>query len=156
MKISQYLNQKNIFLDAKLPDKEAVLRFIADVCVKNSIVKTAEPLYIGLVEREGTMSTGVGNGIALPHTTVTELEAPVVIIIKPAKPVKFDTLDNRPVDIILGLIFPEDQKTLHIRLLAAVSRLCKNADFLNAMRKSGSPVELHKKIKKLEEDMDFH
>ncbi len=156
MKIWKYLQHENIFLDAQLPDKDAVLRFIADTCAEKNIVKNAGFLRKGLDERERTMSTGVGGGIAFPHTVSAEIDEPAVILIRMANAIEFATIDNRPVDIIIAIIAPEAERAIHVRILAGVSRLCKNPDFLEMVRNPDSPEELWKKIKELEDGMAFH
>ena len=155
MKISGYLRIENIFLDVLLPDKDAALRFVADACVKNSIVEDGGALYTGLQEREMTLSTGVGGGIGFPHTASEEANDAAVLLIRPKKPLDFEALDNLPVDIIIAIIVPSNKTTLHIRILARVSRLCKNQDFLTIVRETEHPEKLHEEIIKLEQTVDL-
>ncbi|QTA84263.1 PTS sugar transporter subunit IIA [Desulfonema magnum] len=156
MKIWKYLRPENLFLDVSLPDKDTTLRFVADACVQNGVVTDGNMLCEGMKEREKTMSTGIGSGIALPHTTSHETEDAAVLLIRPAVPVDFESLDNLPADIILALIIPENQTALHLQILAGVSRLCKNPSILKAMREANNSEELWKKIRNLEEKMAFH
>jgi len=156
MKICRYLQTKHVFLNTTFPDKETVLRFVADTCAKNGIVKDADALYEGMKKREATMSTGIGGGIGLPHTTSREAQDTSVIMIHLAKPIDFEALDALPVDIILALIVPENQTSLHLRILAGVSRLCKKPEFLETVRKAKNPKKLCEEIIDLEEKMPFH
>jgi len=156
MKICRYLRTKYIFLNASFPDKESVLRFVADICAKDGIVKDADALYEGMKKREQTMSTGVGSGIALPHTTSREVQDTSVILIHLTEPIDFEALDALPVDIILALIVPDNQADLHLRILAGVSRLCRKPEFLETVRKAGNPQKLCEEISDLEEKMPFH
>lgn len=156
MKICNYINPGHIFLNVELPDKESVFRFITDTLVKEGLIKNTEDLYSGLKEREETMSTGIGDGIGLPHTTNGEVLDPIVLVIRPESPVSYDAIDHLPVDIIIALIIPEKQTALHIQILAGVSRLCKNSDFTQTVRDIGDPVILHEKIEQLESKMAFH
>ncbi|HHC25190.1 MAG TPA: hypothetical protein ENK58_07255, partial [Desulfobacterales bacterium] len=71
-------------------------------------------------------------------------------------PLEFKSLDSLPVDIVIALIIPERQTTLHLQMLAGVSRLCKNPDVLKAIRQAGDSKELWGKIRNLEEKMVFH
>ncbi len=156
MKIWNYLNHENIFLDAELPDKDALIRFVADICAEKNIIKNAELLHNGLEERERTMSTGVGGGIAFPHTPSAEIDEPAVFLIRLDKPIDFSAIDKLPVDIIIAIIVPEAERTMHIRILAKVSRLCKSPEFLDMARQTPGPEELQIKIKALEESRAFH
>lgn len=150
MNISDYLDARNIFLDAYLQDKTAVLEFIADVCIKNRVAKNKEEVYQGLLEREQTMSTGVGGGLAFPHTTIAEAGQAAVILLRLARPVDFDALDKKPVDVILSLIIPRKDREIHVRLLARISRLCREPAFIEAVRSSADPFELLREMQKVE------
>ncbi len=156
MKICDYLRPEYIFLNTLLPDKKSVLRFVADSCVQKNVVKDAALLHQGLENREKTMSTGVGGGIAFPHTTNSEIEDAAVLLICLSKPTEFDALDNRPVDTIIPIVVSDNRTDLHIRLLARISRLCKNPDFLGVVRRAVSPDKLWEEIKEIEAVTAFH
>jgi mannitol/fructose-specific phosphotransferase system IIA component (Ntr-type) len=156
MKIWKYLRAEHIFLNVLIPDKKASLRFIADVCVRSGLVKDDLQLYEGLLKREQTMSTGVGDGLGFPHTFSGEANDATIILVRLAEPIDFEALDDLPVDIILALIVPENKIPLHLQMLAGVSRLCKNSEFLEAVRKATNSKDLWYLIKKLEESMPFH
>ncbi len=153
MQISEHLEVENIFLNKKLNDKDSILRFIADICVQRAMVNDSNLLYDGMRQREQTMSTGVGNGLGFPHTTNPEVKKAVIFLIHLATPVNFEALDNLPVDIILSLVIPENQTTLHLRLLARISRLCRNQKFIQSVRESSDTKELWHLIKEMEETM---
>ena len=133
-----------------LTDKPAVLKYIADVGAHNGIVNDPEILYNGLIQREQTMSTGVGGGIGFPHTANPEAEDAGVVLIRLKNPIAFESLDNQPVDIVLGMIFPESDPTIHVRMLARVSRLCQNREFLDAIRHAENTDILFEKIQAIE------
>ncbi len=156
MNIWKKLSPENIFLAVPLQNKDAVLRFVADLCVKNGMVTHADALYEGLKQREDTMSTGVGGGIAFPHARSPEATDATVLLLRPLEPVDFESLDALPVDIVLALIIPEADISLHIQLLAGASRLCRHSEFLKAVRETGTPHELLDIIRNLEEKMPFH
>ncbi len=143
-------------MNVSLPDKEAVFRFVVDAFVKGGVVENSATLYKGMMEREQTMSTGVGDGIGFPHTTNQEAKNAAVLLIRTSKPIDFDALDSLPVDIIMAMVIPENKTTLHIQLLAGVSRLCRNPDFLKAVRNADDSKKLWGKIDDLEENMAFH
>jgi PTS system nitrogen regulatory IIA component len=156
MKICTYLQTEHIYLHTTLPDKEAVLRFVADTCVSNGIVKDADSLYEGMQKREQTMSTGIGGGIGFPHTTSLEAQDAFIILIHLEEPIDFEALDTLPVDIIMALVVPENQTSLHLRILAGASRLCRKPEFLDAVRKAENPEKLCETITSIEEEMPFH
>jgi nitrogen PTS system EIIA component len=156
MKICNFLKAEHIFLDVTIPDKDDVLRFLADTGHKVGLVRNKKSLLEGLQRRERIMSTGVGDGIALPHAAASDVADAAVLLVRLAKPIDFDSLDSLPVDIILALILPEGQTHLHLRLLAGLSRLCKNPEFLALIRMSHDSESLVQAFLSLEEQMAFH
>jgi mannitol/fructose-specific phosphotransferase system IIA component (Ntr-type) len=102
------------------------------------------------------MSTGVGDGIALPHAAMPDVTDAVVLLVRLAGPVDFDAIDSLPVDIVLALILPEGQTHLHLQLLAGLSRLCKNPEFLALIRLSQDSDSLWQTLQTLEEQIPFH
>ncbi|MFW6334197.1 MAG: PTS sugar transporter subunit IIA [Desulfosalsimonas sp.] len=152
MKISDYLSTENIFLDADLPDKNSILQFIADACVKTGNAKDRQEIYQGLCQRENTMSTGIGGGLAFPHTTSGETENPAVIVLRLKRSVDFESLDKKPVDIVLALIIPRSDREIHVRLLARISRLCRDNSFLGAVRSAKTAGELLENMQAAEKE----
>lgn len=156
MKICKYLPIEHIFLNTRIPDKESVLRFIAETCMRDGVVEDAEMLYGGMRKREQTMSTGVGNGIGFPHATSWETKKPAVLLIRLAKAIDFEALDALPVDVILAMVIPENKTHLHLQLLAGASRLCQHPEFMEAVRKAENSKMLWNEIQHLEDKMAFH
>jgi len=156
MKIYKSLPVEHIFLNAVLKDKIAVFRFVADTFSRSGVVDHAGLLYERMIERERTMSTGIGNRIGIPHAASSEAAHPAVILIRLADPIDFEALDGLPVDIILALVVPENQTALHLQILAGISRLCKKAEFLDYVRQAVDPNELLERIRRIEEEMIFH
>lgn len=153
MKVSEYLPPTQILLDVDVADKEELLRFVADAFVGSGVIADGDALYRGMKSREETMSTGVGDGIGIPHTTSGEAKNAAVFLIRLRQPIDFQALDGNQVDIVIALVIPEKETTLHIRLLARVSRLCRNRAFMNLVRQARSADALYREVEKLEEDL---
>ena len=146
MKLWKRLRTDHIFLDIFLPDKDTVLHFVADAFARDGVVKNAAKLYGGMKAREGIMSTGIGDGIGIPHTTSLEAKDASALLIRLAHPIDFKTLDTMPVDIVLALVIPENEMTLHLRILAAISRLRRNTEFCRVVRQVQEPDRLFEEI----------
>lgn len=151
MKVSNYLLPDQIHLDIKLPDKMSVLRFISQAFLKNKVVRDAEKVYQALMKREELMSTGIGGGISIPHALTPEVEDVAIILIQLRPGIPFQALDNRPVDIIIGLAVPENETTMHLRALAGISGLCKKPGMLREIRSAQDSGVLWQKIKQAED-----
>lgn len=156
MKIYKRLSAEHIFLNVSLKDKDEVIRFVADTFARDGVVPHARLLYDSLIEREDTMSTGIGNGIGIPHAVSGEARDPEVLLIRLADAIDFEAIDRLPVDVILALVVPENQTHLHLQILAGISRLCKRAEFLDFIRQAHNAKDLWEKIKRIEEEMAFH
>ena len=156
MKICQYLKPEYIFLDKTLSNKDDVMRFIAQAAVDTGLVENGQRIYDGLKERETAMTTGTGGGLGFPHTTSSEIPDAAVFLIRPAAPLAFDAIDQRPVDIILALLIPESRRALHIQILAGVSRLCREAVFLKIVREADDAHTLWQQMNTIEAQIAFH
>jgi PTS system nitrogen regulatory IIA component len=79
-----------------------------------------------LEERERLGSTGFGRGVAIPHARIAGLNRPVAVLLKLSKPVDFAAADGMPVDLVFGLLSPENSAAAHLHALAAISRLVRD------------------------------
>lgn len=153
LKISDFIQTRNIYLDVDLSDKEAVLRFIARTACDAGLINDEEQVFAGLKNREESMSTGVGAGLAFPHTTTGERQEAAVMILRLARPVPFDAIDDQDVDVVFAILIPESNQTQHLQILARVSRLCRKPEFLGTVRKESDPEALKRAILYLEEEI---
>lgn len=95
-----------------------------------------------LAARERLGCTGMGHGIAMPHGRVDFIEKPVGALITLDEPVDFDAPDGEPVDIVFGLLMPEDQADEHLAILAALARFFNSADNRSAIRNCETAEEI--------------
>ncbi len=156
MKIWNRLKPEYIFLNVFLPDKDAVFEFVAETFAQKGIVKDADKLCEGLNKREEVMSTGIGKGIGIPHTTSSEAANATILLIRLINPIDFESLDALPVDIILPIVVPEYKTGLHLQILAGLSRLCRNPEFTESIRHAENSEQLLEQIKDVEESISFH
>lgn len=96
-----------------------------------------------LMEREAAGSTGVGQGIAIPHARLKGLSAIRGVFVRLDQPVDFDSVDDQPVDLLFALFAPPEASTQHLRALAQVSRLLRQADLRQQLRLARSPDTLY-------------
>lgn len=150
LKISDLIRDHDIHLDVPLVDKDAVLVFLAETAEKNGRVADAAPVLEGLRAREASMSTGLGNGLAFPHTLSGPGDQTALMIVRLLPSLSFGAIDDREVDIVFAIIVPESDPTLHLRILAALSRLCRNPAFPGRIRRAGAPAALLESIRAFE------
>jgi len=126
MKIKGLLQPEDIIADLSAETKEdALCELAAKVSERHPGMDRDEILRI-LLERERLGSTGIGDGIAIPHGKLKRLDQPVMVIARSRNGVDFDALDGRPVNILFLIIAPEAAVGVHLKILARVSRILKD------------------------------
>ena len=96
-----------------------------------------------LIEREGLGPTGVGQGIALPHARLSDVDRVQGIFLRLEKPLNFDAVDRQPVDLIFALLAPQDAGVDHLKALALVSRTLRDASICAKLRANSDAGTLH-------------
>lgn len=134
MKIVDFLNEKAVIAEMKSTNKEAVIRELVDVLAKAEGIRNKEELVKVLLNRETLGSTGIGQGVGIPHgktNTVKKLVAAFGIC---HQGVNFDALDGEPVYLFFLLVAPEDSAGPHLKGLARISRLLKDKFFRESLK----------------------
>jgi PTS system nitrogen regulatory IIA component len=155
MKIRACLEANHIYVGADLPDKDAVLAFVAQKAADSGLAEQSAPLLSGFLERERSFTTGIGLGIALPHTTSPLCQQTTLFLLRLAKPIDFDSIDDLPVDVVLALIIPTANPSEHLQILARTARLCKQQAFLEALRTSPDAGALWEAISRFETEAEL-
>jgi len=128
------LKEKNILLNIRAKNKESVLRELAETAHQDCPQVEIETLYQLLLEREQIGSTGVGNGIAIPHARVANLDSLVLCFGRTNSGIGFDAIDNQPVYFIVMILAPVDQPDEYLLTLGAVSRYLKKQEIRKQLR----------------------
>jgi len=130
--------------------QKGVLEELVALLAKESKVKDANATVEVLLEREKLGSTGIGQGIAIPHAKTEQAQEVVAAFGLSRRGVQFDSLDGDPVYIFFLLVAPPDAAGLHLKALARISRLLKDKFFRQSLRDVKDPAEVLKIIR--EED----
>ena len=151
MKILDVLPKEAILDDLKAVDKKGVLEELV-IPVANISGVNHEDLVKVLMERERLGSTGIGEGIGIPHGKVKNLNSLILGFGLSRQGVDFDSMDGLPAHIFFLLITPENSTGLHLKLLARISRILKNDLFKKKLLRANSRDEIYSIIKEEEED----
>lgn len=122
--------------------KEEILAELAQVFARAWDLD-ADVVLEGLEEREKLGSTGFGRGVAIPHARVPGITRPIIALLKPEKPVDFRAADGLPVDLVIGLLSPENCGAMHLHALAAVSRLVRDERIHDALTEMSNPEAMY-------------
>jgi PTS system nitrogen regulatory IIA component len=142
MTIGDLLDPGAVALRAGAPAKRQALSLIADVAARVMGVD-ADVVLEGLVEREAAGSTGVGEGVAIPHARLDGLDRVRAVVVRLDAPVAFDSLDDKPVDLLVALFAPREANAQHLRALARVARMMRQAKTRAALRQARSADAIH-------------
>ena len=126
--------------------KKRVLEFFSTFIAQNTPSLDSQEVFSRLIGRERLGSTGIGNGVAIPHARNPHCKAPVAGFIKLQEPIDFDAVDGEPVDLLFVLLVPEEADDSHLALLAQVAGIMNDADTRNRLRHSASQRELHETL----------
>ncbi|MEX2644034.1 MAG: PTS IIA-like nitrogen regulatory protein PtsN [Acetobacterales bacterium] len=137
MKISDFLDRDSVVLDLSATSKKQVLQEMAKVAAGASGHHMRQILDI-LLERERLGTTGVGNGVAIPHGRLGDLDRLYGVFARLATQVAFDAIDDQPVDLVFMLLAPEDAGADHLRALSRVSRMLRDHDTCARLRNASS------------------
>lgn len=133
MKLADYLNLDDVMYDLEVSSKTQALHAMADVVSRDAGV-AATALLAALQKRERLGSTGIGQGVAIPHTRIEGIRTPRACLARLKKPVEFEAIDDLPVDIILMLITPDAEANKHLNVLAQFTRKLRFPGVLEGMR----------------------
>lgn len=141
MGLEDLLSPQGVIHNLRAKCKRDVLQALAD---KAGVLvgRPASDILATLMEREQLGSTGVGDGVALPHGKIEGLGKIVGILARLETPVSFDAVDDQPVDLVFMLLAPANATAAHLKALAKVSRLFRDADARDALRGADSAEAL--------------
>lgn len=151
MKIMDFLNEKAVSANLKAQDKDGVLRELVDLLYKAGAIKDKEELINTLMARESLGSTGIGQGIGIPHGKSNKVKDLVAAFGISRKGVNFVSLDGEPVYIFFLLVAPEESAGPHLKALARISRLLKDKYFRDCLREAKEEKDIIKVIKEEDE-----
>ncbi len=142
MKIMDFLNPKAVIANLKATDKDGVIRELVDAIAKAEDIKNKEELVKALLTRESLGSTGIGQGIGIPHAKTQNVKSLVAAFGLSHKGVNFDSLDGEPVYIFFLLIATEESAGPHLKALARISRMLKDKYFRELLKKAKDEKEI--------------
>lgn len=141
MLLTDLISQRDVFYLSNTTSKK---RLFQDISKHFSQILEIDNSYIFscFQDREKLGHTGMGKGIAIPHTRIEKIESIQGMFIRLEKPINFESLDKQPIDIIFALVAPKEDSTEHLKALAKVSRLLKDNDVCKKLRSTEDNLAL--------------
>jgi PTS system nitrogen regulatory IIA component len=153
MKITDILDESSVIQDLRATTKKGVLEELSNVLVERGKLPDHEKVVEVLLEREKLGSTGIGDGIAIPHGKMRGIKELVISFGRSIKGVDFESIDNKPTHLFFLLVAPENSAGVHLKALARISRLLKDSSFRNRLMEARDRQDLFMVI--AEEDEKF-
>jgi PTS system nitrogen regulatory IIA component len=151
MKIIDYLNEEWVIPDLQGADKAAILKELSMVLVKPCKATSEEELLQVLLDREKLGSTGIGEGIAIPHGRLKKLKKFFISFGRSAKGVDFDSIDRKPSYLFFLVMAPENSAVDNLKLLSRIVTLLKEPSFKKRLMEAPSQKELFQIISEEDE-----
>ncbi|MDR5898104.1 PTS sugar transporter subunit IIA [Halomonas vilamensis] len=142
MTLETILPPERVLYDVPGGSKKRVLEFFSTFIAQNTPSLDSQEVFSRLISRERLGSTGIGNGVAIPHARSPHCTAPIASFLKLTEAVDFDAIDGDPVDLVFILLVPEEADDTHLALLGQVATIMNDVDTRTQLRKAGSQREL--------------
>lgn len=142
MKISDILDEKLVITNLPGNEKEEIIDGLINLVAQSPKVLDKDKVRAAIFEREKIMSTGVGNGFAIPHGKTDAVSDIVAAFGVTAQPIPYQSLDEKPVRLVFLLVGKENLVGPHIKLLSRISRLMNKEEFRNKLLDAKTPQEI--------------
>jgi mannitol/fructose-specific phosphotransferase system IIA component (Ntr-type) len=150
MLLTDILSPKWIKVPLAATSKEGAIGELVELLAGDGMLDRPEEALQAVLEREGIRSTGIGNGLALPHAKCGGARQLMMAIGRPAAPLEFGSVDGRAVDLIVLLVGPKHMTGEHIQALARVSRFLSLEDLRKRLRSAQTPQEIYQLVEEME------
>jgi nitrogen PTS system EIIA component len=146
MRLEQLLKPEYLNTNLQAKNKTEALAELSEIVMKGSLKLNKSKIYDVLLQREKLGSTGIGDGVAIPHGKIGDLEELIVAFGRSKDGVEFDSIDGKPVHLFFLLLAPENCTGRHLKTLARISKMSKAANFRRNLMEAKSNTDIYKII----------
>ncbi|KZN12667.1 PTS IIA-like nitrogen regulatory protein PtsN [Marinomonas sp. TW1] len=148
MPLNSLVKAELVLAKQDIVSKKRVLESLAEI-TSNRLHCDNEAVYDALLGREKLGSTGIGNGIAIPHCRLESANHTAIVVMSLQTPIDFDSIDKQPVDLIFALIVPPNECDQHLSTLAQIAELAQSPDALSKLRAAKNNEDLYTSFESL-------
>ncbi|MGF1697378.1 PTS IIA-like nitrogen regulatory protein PtsN [Vibrio kyushuensis] len=142
MQLSEVLTLNCTKSAVQCTSKKRALEMISEI-VANQTGQNSTELFECMLSREKVGSTGIGNGIAIPHARMNSSDHAIAVLLQCEQPIEFGAIDNRPVDLLFALLVPEEQCKEHLKTLSSMAARLNDKQVLKQLRNAQNDEELY-------------
>ena len=143
MKLVEFIALDSILVNVDVDSKKSLFKFVSNFFAKNDLEESSK-IIEKLNERERLGSTGVGNGIAIPHSKISLIDRTKVLFLKLKSAVDFSAPDKKYVDLVFVILAPKSCQSEHLLVLSSISSFVRNKNFVEKLRKLKNSKEIYK------------
>lgn len=140
--LADLVSPDRVLLELRAPSKRQLFQDLAEAVERASGIDQAVVLA-ALVQREKLGTTGIGEGVAVPHARLAGLPRSLGLFARLAKPIDYDSLDEVPVDLVFLIVAPEDGNAEQLKTLARIARLLRDPALTARLRREADPARVH-------------
>lgn len=150
MTIEEALEESCVIADLKGVTKEDALKELVSALKKANLIKNEQEVVNVIFEREKLGSTGIGDGVAIPHGKLKGIQKIICVFGRSLQGVEFDSIDQKPAHIFFLLLAPENSASLHLKMLSRISKLLRDPSFRKRLMEFGDAHDIYRSV--IEED----
>jgi len=150
LRLTEILRESSVISDIKGKTKKEILAELAEQLKAAGLIQDIEPVVRIIMEREALGSTGIGDGVAIPHGKMKGSGSVLVAFGRSREGVDFDAADGEPVHLFFLVLAPEDSASLHLKVLSRISKILRDPSFRKKLLKAPDAHCLYESI--VEED----
>lgn len=144
-RIEDILTAENCLTEAPITSKKKLLEYLASFIANALPQSTSGDIFERFLNRERLGSTGIGEGVAIPHCRLPQCTQPFGVLLKLDEAIDFGAMDHRPVDLIFALLVPEEADSQHLNVLAMLARSFTEPSFREALRNAPNAEQLYQR-----------
>jgi PTS system nitrogen regulatory IIA component len=143
--IEDILTQEHTLKDVSISSKKKLLEYLAAFVANQMPNSSASDIYERFLARERLGSTGIGEGIAIPHCRLSQCQKPLGVLLKLDEAIDYDAIDHRPVDLVFALLVPEQADSQHLQVLGMLARNFTDVEYREALRNAPDAQHLYQR-----------
>lgn len=153
MRVRELLTQEHTHINVHGVSKKRLLDQVAQFAAGTCDGLTEQQVFDALIARERLGSTGIGEGIAIPHCRIASCNKPVGMLLRLEQPIDFESIDGKPVDLVFVLLVPESNPEQHLKTLSHLAALFNEPGFRDQLRSASSAENLFERATSSEEEL---
>jgi PTS system nitrogen regulatory IIA component len=140
--VAQLFSPGDVLLDVELPNKQALFDAVGRLWQERHGISASE-VVDSLNAREDLGSTGLGQGVAIPHARLKSSSKAIAAFVRPKTPIEFDSPDDKPVNCCFVLLVPAQATEQHLQILAEVAEMLSNEQFRTQLATGKAAADIH-------------